>query len=257
MLLTPLPALADNLIWTLQRAPGAPAVVVDPGEAAPVLAAADAGLQPAAVLLTHHHHDHVGGVDALLARWPALEVIAPDEPRIPHATRRVGDGARFEAAGIGFDTLAVPAHTRSHVAYVADLAPAVLFCGDTLFSLGCGRLFEGTPAQLHAALARLAALPGDTRLCCGHEYTLANARFAAAVEPASPALLAHVARARAALAAHGCSLPTTLADEKAANPFLRAGQPAVRAAVQARTRQPADSEVDVLAALRAWKDVFA
>lgn len=257
MLLTPLPALADNLIWTLQRAPGAPAVVVDPGEAGPLLAAADAGLEPAAILLTHHHLDHVGGVPALLARWPALDVIAPADPRIADATRRVANGERFDAAGIGFRTLEVPAHTRSHVAFVAELAPPVLFCGDTLFSLGCGRLFEGTPAQLHAALGTLAALPGDTRLCCGHEYTLANARFAAVVEPGSSALAAHVARARDALARSGCSLPTTLDDEKAANPFLRTAQPAVREAVQAHTGRRAVDDVDVLAALRAWKDVFA
>lgn len=257
MLLHALPALADNLVWTLQRAAGAPAVVVDPGDAAPVLAAADAGLPVEAVLLTHHHLDHVGGVEALRARWPALRVFAPHEARIAHVTRRVGDGIRFEAAGIAFDTLTVPAHTRSHVAFVADLAPPVLFCGDTLFSLGCGRLFEGTPAQLHAALARLAALPGDTRLCCGHEYTLANARFAQAVEPGNPALAAHIARARQDLADRGCSLPTTLAAERAANPFLRASQPQVRAAVQARAGIEMATEIDVLGALRAWKDVFA
>lgn len=252
-----LPALADNLVWTLQREPGAPAVIVDPGEAGPVLAAADAGLQPAAVLLTHHHLDHVGGVAGLLARWPALDVVAPHDARIVDATRRVDDGARFEAAGIAFEVLAVPAHTRSHVAYLADLDPPVLFCGDTLFSLGCGRLFEGTPADLAAALARLAHLPGATRVCCGHEYTLANARFAQAVEPGNPDLHACIARARDALARDGCSLPSTIDAERRANPFLRACIPAVRAAASARAGRPLHSDVEVLATLRAWKDVFA
>lgn len=258
MLLQPLPALTDNLIWILRTGPGAAALVVDPGDAAPVLAAGDAGLRPAAILLTHHHPDHVAGVAALLQRWPDVEVIAPVEDRIAHADRRVGDGDVTEMAGVTLRVIGVPGHTRSHVAFVTEGPEApVLFCGDALFSLGCGRMFEGTPAQMHASLQRLAGLPDATRVCCGHEYTLANARFALAVEPRNDALHAHRADAQAAIDAGRCSLPSTIGRERAANPFLRVETPTVRLAVAARLgRDPADA-IETFAVLRAWKDGFA
>lgn len=254
MRLQALPALSDNYIWILSDETGARALIVDPGEAGPVLAAAAAGLRPAAILLTHHHHDHIGGVPALRERWPDLPVIAPGDERIATATRRVGDGERLELAGWRLEVLAVPGHTRSHVAYYGE---GVLFCGDTLFSLGCGRLFEGSPAQMHASLARLAALPGDTRVCCGHEYTLANAAFAGVVEPDNPALRRRLEEARAMRADGRPTLPSTLAEECAANPFLRVGQAGVRARLAERLgRAPAD-DVEAFAELRRWKDGFA
>lgn len=253
MHLTPLPALTDNYIWALSGDEGARALIVDPSEAGPVLAAAEAGLKPAGILLTHHHGDHIGGVPVLLERWPDLPVFAPDDERIPAAYRRVTDGEMIEMAGWRFGVLAVPGHTRSHVAYHGH---GLLFCGDTLFSLGCGRMFEGTPEQMHVSLSRLAALPPETRVCCGHEYTLANAAFARVVEPGNPALRRRFEEAQAMRATGRPTLPSLLGDELAANPFLRVDVPEVRAMLARETgRAPADS-VDAFAALRRWKDGF-
>lgn len=258
MHLQALPAFNDNYIWTLAREPGAAAIVVDPGDAGPVIAAAGAGLRPAAILLTHHHPDHAGGIGALLQRWPELPVFAPRDERIDCPGRRVvDDGDLLEAAGFAARVIAVPGHTRSHVAFhVPGAGPGVLFSGDTLFSLGCGRLFEGSPAQMHASLSRLAALPPATLVCCGHEYTLANGVFAREVEPGNEALMRRCEEARTMREAGHPTLPSTLASEVACNPFLRCGEPAVGAAVRQRLgRAPAD-EVEVFAGLRQWKDGF-
>jgi hydroxyacylglutathione hydrolase len=255
MLVQPLPAFTDNYIWTLQASPAGAPVVVDPGDAAPVLAMADAlGIAPMAVLLTHHHPDHVGGAARLLERWPGLPVFAPADERIDLPCRRVAGGAIAEAGPWRFEVLEVPGHTNSHVAFHGH---GLLFCGDTLFSLGCGRLFEGTPGQMLASLRRLAALPGPTQVCCGHEYTLANAAFAAVVDPDNPALRRRTEEVRAMRERNAPTLPATLAGECAANPFLRVGTPAVRAALAARLgRAPAD-DVEAFAELRRWKDGFA
>lgn len=252
MHLLPLPAFEDNYIWTLRDDAGR-ALVVDPGEAGPVLSAAAEGLQPAGILLTHHHNDHIGGVGALLERWPDLPVVAPDDERIAIAARRTGDGDRVEVADWGFDTLAVPGHTVSHIAFHGH---GLLFCGDTLFSLGCGRMFEGTPAQMLDSLERLAALPGDTRVCCGHEYTLSNAAFARVVEPDNPALMRRIEEAQAMRQSGRPTLPSSVAAEREANPFLRIDAPAVRAAIVGQTGHPIRSRVDAFAALRRWKDGF-
>lgn len=247
-----LPAFADNYIWLLGE-PGRPAVVVDPGEAAPVLNAMRQGLSIAAVLLTHHHPDHVGGAAELVAATGA-RCIAPVDPRIDLPCERVGDGAVLEVDGrFRFDTLAVPGHTLSHLAFHGEGA---LFCGDTLFSLGCGRLFEGTPAQMLASLDRLASLPDDTRVCCGHEYTLANAQFALAVDPDNLALQAASDEATRARGAGQPTLPSTLARERACNPFLRTDRPAVHAAVARRLGRPPQDRIECFAELRRWKDGF-
>ena len=257
MRLLPLPALSDNYIWTLVDGDGG-AVIVDPGEAAPVFAAADEGLRPTAVLLTHHHSDHIGGTAMLQQRWPGLPVFAPEDTRIGFATETVGDGAEFIAGPWRFSVIAVPGHTRSHVAFrlLGDDGNAAVFCGDTLFSLGCGRIFEGTPEQMHESLLRLAALPGPTRVCCGHEYTVANAAFARVADPDNPALRRRTQEAQAMRESNRPTLPSTVAEERASNPYLRCSQPAIKAAVASRLGHAPADDVATFAELRRWKDGF-
>jgi hydroxyacylglutathione hydrolase len=217
--LIPLPALSDNYIWLLHDDAG-DALVVDPSEASVVEDALAAnGLRLHAILLTHHHLDHIGGAAALAAQH-GVPVYAPDDPRIAATTHPVTDGERIALATprADFDVIAIPGHTSSHVAYVGA---GIVFCGDTLFSLGCGRLFEGTPTQMLASLDRLSALPEDTLVCCGHEYTQANGRFAHTVEPANAALAARLAEVEQLRAQGLATVPISLASELATNPFLR------------------------------------
>lgn len=250
---TPLPAFDDNYIWCLAHAQGH-WLVVDPGQAEPVLAHARTRPgPPLAILLTHHHGDHVGGVAALHRLWPDVPVYGPDDPRLPPMCQAVQGGQTLNIGPWQVQVIDVAGHTRSHLAYLAD---DHLFSGDALFSLGCGRMFEGTPAQMLASLDRLAALPAHTRVCCGHEYTLANAAFALAVEPHNAALQHRLKEAQAMRASHRPTLPSTIGSELDCNPFLRTTQATVVAAVAGRTETASD-RVAVFAALRRWKDGFA
>jgi hydroxyacylglutathione hydrolase len=250
---TGVPAFADNYIWLLER--DGRAVVVDPGDAAPARAAlAQRALQLAAVFVTHHHADHSGGAAALAAEFGA-PVYGPrgEASSFRGLDRPLDEGARFTELGVEFTAWSTPGHTRSPTAFVA---PGLLFCGDTLFSAGCGRLFEGTAAQMHASLMRLASLPGDTRMYCGHEYTLANLAFAQAVEPENAALREAASQVRAVRAAGRPSLPSTIADERRINPFLRCAEPAIAQAAERHAGKRLASPVEVFAVLRAWKDSF-
>lgn len=252
MQLLPIPILEDNYAWLMHDMHGH-ALVVDPGEAGPVARAVNEHeLTLTHILLTHHHQDHIGGSAALAERFGAA-IVAPDDPRIAHVNQRVTDGTCVQIPGPDwrFHVLSIPAHTRTHVAYFGE---GVLFSGDTLFSLGCGRIFEGTPRDLLLALDRLSVLPGDTLLCCGHEYTLANGAFALTVEPGNEALIRRVEQARLLLASGRASLPSTLEDERRTNPFLRVSSDAVQAWAAARGADA--TRVSRLAALRAAKDDF-
>ena len=257
MRLTPLPAFQDNYLWLLHD--GQRALVVDPGDAAPVQAfLAAQGLRLEAILVTHHHADHTGGVDALRAATGA-HVWGPAHERVPEPLTRLAEGDHVDVLGLRFAILDVPGHTAGHIAYYCadvDGAP-LLFCGDTLFSGGCGRLFEGTPAQMFASLTKLAALPGDTRVCCTHEYTLSNLKFATAVEPGNSKLSVYRQQCEQKRSLGEPTLPSTIAMENGVNPFLRTRQPAVAQAAHGHDPQadPADP-VAVFAALRQWKNEF-
>lgn len=255
MYLIPVSAFADNYLWLLHD--GKRALVVDPGDAGPVLRALQASrLQLESILVTHHHADHTGGVDALRKATGAT-VYGPATERIPAPFQPLREGDRVATLGLDFQVLDVPGHTAGHIAfYTPDMdGQPLLFCGDTLFSGGCGRLFEGTPAQMLASLDKLAALPRATRVCCAHEYTLANLNFALAVEPDNATLAAYAQHCRQLREQGKPTLPSSIGQEVLVNPFLRTRQAGIMAAVHHFDASTTD-DATVFAALRQWKNQF-
>jgi len=256
MELTPLPAFNDNYIWMMRA--GSRAWVVDPGQAEPVLTALERnGLALEGILITHHHGDHTGGVSALReATGAAVHGPAGEDMPEPCLRHRAGDSVMV--LDTRFTVMEVPGHTAGHIAFFGQplqQAPLV-FCGDTLFSAGCGRLFEGTATQLHTSLGELAALPDDTRVCCAHEYTLSNLKFAATVEPDNTDIVQHTARCQTWRQNQLPTLPSSLGLEKRINPFLRAHLAAVRAAAMGYDAGTSDNPVSVFSTLRQWKNAF-
>jgi len=253
---TPVKAFSDNYIWLIHAPREArQVVVVDPGDAAPVEALLAAQrLQLAAVLITHHHHDHTGGVDDLLQAHP-VPIFGPAGERIPGTPQalREGDQVRLDALGLSFRVLDVPGHTAGHIAYVGHGA---VFCGDTLFSAGCGRLFEGTAEQMSASLDKLSSLPPETLVYCAHEYTLSNLKFAAAVEPRNDDTAAYLQECQQRRSRDEATVPSDIRRERNVNPFLRCDRQTVKQAAEAHAGHALHGSVEVFAAVRQWKDTF-
>lgn len=251
----PISAFSDNYIWCLHNDRGE-AVIVDPGDAAPVEAfLVERSLTLVGVLITHHHFDHVGGLEALLQNRD-VPVVGP-AGAAPQISQELTEGENTEMLGVSFEVMAVPGHTLDHIAYFASTeSPPLLFCGDTLFAGGCGRLFEGTPEQMHHSLSKLLALPSDTELYCAHEYTLANLRFAQAVEPGNQALVERIDRESAKRQREIPTVPSTIGLEQATNPFLRSHIDEVRDSAAEYASMALNDDVATFAAVRHWKDNF-
>lgn len=250
----PIRAFSDNYIWCITRATNSgDAVVVDPGDAAPVQAYLDEnGLTLSAILITHHHWDHTGGVKALIESYPNAQVYGP-EHACEQVNNAVSPGQSLSFFGHQFSVVGVPGHTLDHLAYYSKSVNS-LFCGDTLFAGGCGRLFEGSPGQMLNSLEELRSLPGETRVYCAHEYTLSNLQFALKVEPDNAKLQQRYTQVQALREQGIPSLPSTIAEEVATNPFLRTAEPRLEQTLCRHQGKPTLNRVDAFAALRTWKD---
>ncbi len=270
------PAFQDNYLWIIHRENNPIAYVVDPGDAAPIIAALSKhSLKLAGILVTHHHPDHTAGIEELLKTFGAIPVYGPDGGSVPSVTHPLHDGDSLDLENdLTLKIFEVPGHTLDHIAYFYDpeiqssasvqssfkemgtaQSPA-LFGGDTLFAAGCGRLFEGTPSQMHHSLSKYRAFPDDTLVYCAHEYTLANLAFAVAVEPHNHTLSERVIQEKAKREQHQSTIPTNIGIEKATNPFLRCHIPAVIKSAETQEGKPLNSEEEVFGAIRKWKDVF-
>jgi hydroxyacylglutathione hydrolase len=252
--ISPIPAFDDNYIWLLQRSGYSGVAVVDPGDEDPVLELLQReGLKLEAILLTHKHGDHTGGVRELLAAYPGIPVYGPSHEPVPVVTRPLSDGERIRLSGLDLEleVLELPGHTEGHVAYLVE---GNLFCGDTLFSCGCGRVFSGTHEQLHASLQRIASLPPQTNIYCAHEYTLDNIGFAKGVEPESRLLLQREEEAKRLRARGAPTVPSTLQLELDTNPFLRCDEPTVVKAAERHAGHGFNTSSEVFIAIRGWKD---
>lgn len=251
---TPIRAFTDNYIWCIQQ--GKHCAVVDPGDAKPVLAyLQEHQLTLTDILITHHHADHIDGLSELCQSFPDAKVYAANRERIPHVDHCLNQADNIELNGLDlqFEVFEVPGHTRDHIAYYGNIG---LFCGDTLFSAGCGRLFEGSPEQMFDSLQKLTQLPANTKVYCTHEYTLANLNFAVTVEPNNPQLTDYLFEAKAIRAKDNPTIPTSIAQELRINPFLRCDQVEVVQHVSQYAGRELSTEKDVFAELRRWKDQF-
>jgi hydroxyacylglutathione hydrolase len=253
----PIPAFDDNYIWLFVNAADKSACVVDPGDAAPVEAyLISHDLQLTEVLITHHHKDHVGGLSALIEHY-SPRVSGPKSSGIKGISNYLFEGDSITVFDTEFSVIEVPGHTLDHIAYYSDNHnQPILFCGDTLFAAGCGRLFEGTAKMMQESLAKLTSLNQDTAVYCAHEYTLANLKFAIAADPENPELLARIVTEQEKRQSNKPTVPSSIALELATNPFLRCKQPEVQQLVAQRLGSPEADTLETFAELRRWKDTF-
>ncbi len=252
----PISAFSDNYIWLMYNSESREACVVDPGDAQPVLSTLkELGLNLSTILITHHHFDHVGGLEALQKAY-SVEVFGPNNPAISGIDHTVGAGDIANVLGLHFQVLEVPGHTLDHIAYFCGEGSPLLFCGDTLFAGGCGRVFEGDPPMMYKSLQSLAELPSSTRVYCAHEYTMANLAFAVAVDPKNRALAQRIVEAEKTRAKNMPTVPSKISQELATNPFLRCSDAGIRQTLLAQGKLAGDTDSEVFAAVRAWKDNF-
>ncbi|MCU7873564.1 MAG: hydroxyacylglutathione hydrolase [Candidatus Thiodiazotropha sp. (ex Lucinoma borealis)] len=252
--ITPVNAFDDNYIWMLKNPASSQAVAVDPGDETPVLQWLEqTSIQLSAILITHHHYDHVGGIPELCDAFPGIAVFGPGKEKIRGVTHPLKEGDKPSIPGLAadFQVLEVPGHTAGHIAYYGE---GVLFCGDTLFAGGCGRVFDGTFEQLSASLQRIAQLPAQTRLYCSHEYTLANLGFAEWVEPDNSILKKRIEVEQVKRHSAQPTVPSLLLDELQTNPFLRTSEPGVISATELATGTKLTTSSQIFTALRQWKD---
>lgn len=259
--ISPISAFNDNYIWMLRLGADKQVAIVDPGDARPVLELLKAqDLQLNTILITHHHADHTGGIEQLLEAFPDANIIGPHSSRIASIKQPCKGGAAISVLGLRFEVIEIPGHTLDHIAFYlpscASFEQGAVFCGDTLFAGGCGRIFEGNPAMMHESLAKLEALPATTLVFCAHEYTLANLGFALAAEPDNADLQARLLATRTLRDAKCPSIPSNIALERRTNPFLRCHNEVIAKMVTAHSGKLARSEIDTFAQLRAWKDNF-
>jgi len=252
----PIAAFSDNYIWLMHHEGSRQAVVVDPGDAAPVIAALEKmGLDLVCVLITHHHFDHVGGLEALCEKYSPV-VYGPKNPDIQRLNHRLEEGDTLDVLGLKFEVLEVPGHTLDHIAFFHSGDAPIVFCGDTLFAGGCGRVFEGNPEMMLASLDALAQLPQKTQVFCAHEYTLSNLEFALAAEPKNAALIERMGEAKKTRERNQPTVPSTLSLELATNPFMRCHGTQLRESLAESGKLEGTSPVDVFATVRSWKDTF-